>query len=73
MTRQEHLDWCKKRALEYVERGDVINGITSMASDLGKHDETRNHKGIEIGIMMLMLPGKAQDVRWAKEFIEGFR
>jgi hypothetical protein len=34
MTRQEHLDWCKKRALEYADRGDVAQAITSIGSDL---------------------------------------
>ena len=72
MTRQEHLDWCKRRALEYVDRGAVIQAITSMGSDLSRHDETRNHPGIQIGVMMLMLPGKKSDVRWAREFINGF-
>ncbi len=72
MTRQEHLDWCKQRALEYIDRGDVVNGITSMCSDLEKHDETRGHKGIQIGIMMLMLPGKSSDIAWARHFINGF-
>ena len=35
-TRAEHLAWCKKRALEYVDAGDLLQAYTSMASDLGK-------------------------------------
>ena len=33
MIRQEHLDWCKKRALEYCDKGDVQDAFASMASD----------------------------------------
>jgi hypothetical protein len=40
-TRAEHLQWCKDRALEYVELGDLDNAIASMQSDLNKHPETQ--------------------------------
>lgn len=40
MTRIEHIAWCKSRALEYVDRGDLTNAVASMGSDLTKHDET---------------------------------
>lgn len=33
MTRQEHMDWCKARALEYINEGDINNGLISMMSD----------------------------------------
>ena len=51
-TREEHLEWCKQRALEYCDRGDTINAITSMFSDLGKHPGTANHIGIQLGLML---------------------
>ena len=54
MTRAEYLAWCKKRALEYVDAGDVPNAFASMGSDLGKHKETENHAGIQLGAMMLL-------------------
>jgi hypothetical protein len=38
-TRDEHMRWCKTRALEYVERGDGAQALASMTSDLGKHPE----------------------------------
>jgi len=53
-TRQEHLDWCKQRALEYARRGDVKNAVASMCSDLDKHDETKNHVGGRLGLMLLV-------------------
>jgi hypothetical protein len=28
-SRSEHLQWCKDRALEYLERGDVTNAFAS--------------------------------------------
>jgi hypothetical protein len=71
VTRQEHLDWCKRRALEYAERGDIFQAITSMGSDLEKHPETKGHRGTEIGVMLLMTGGLST-VEDAKRFINGF-
>jgi hypothetical protein len=34
MTREEHLAWAKTRALEYANRGDLVNAVASMGSDL---------------------------------------
>ena len=41
MVRTEYLQWCKNRAMEYVKMGDFNQAVTSMLSDLGKHEETR--------------------------------
>ncbi len=71
MTREEHLQWCKDRALEYVEAGDNDQAFTSMASDLGKHDETREHAGIRLGMMML-LARKLEGGEAMRKFINGF-
>ena len=71
MTRDEHLAWCKQRALEYVERGDLTNAYGSMASDLGKHPDTRDHSAIQLG-MMLMMTGNLKTQHDMKRFIEGF-
>lgn len=40
MTRAEHLQWAKTRALAYVTHGDLPNAFTSMLSDLRKHPQT---------------------------------
>ncbi len=45
MTRSEHLQWCKDRALEYVNNGDLTTAYASMASNLNKHKETEMHGG----------------------------
>jgi len=52
-TRQEHLMFCKKRALECVEAGDLSEAFASMASDLSKHPETEGHSGISLGMAFL--------------------
>ena len=70
-TRNEHMIWCKKRALEYVESGDIAGGYASMLSDLKKHPETADHIGIGLGLM-LMMNGKLSTAREMKTFIEGF-
>jgi hypothetical protein len=71
MTREEHLDWCKQRAREYVDRGDLSNAYASMASDLGKHPETEGHQAIQLG-MMLMMGGHLSSAAEMRKFIDGF-
>ena len=71
MNREEHLTWCKQRALEYVKAGDLSQAFASMGSDLGKHPETQNHSGIQLGLMML-LAGHLDSKEKMAEFIRGF-
>lgn len=71
MNRQEHLEWCKKRALEYADEGDTQNAWMSMASDLGKHEGTKDHIGIQFGTM-LFLTGNLSTSTEMRKFIEGF-
>lgn len=70
MTRDEHMAWCKQRALEYVDR-DPTGAWASMVSDLGKHPETQGHAAVELGMMMLM-SGHLSAPAEMKRFIEGF-
>lgn len=70
-TRQQHLEWCKKRALEYCDMGDVNQAFASMGSDLEKHPETANHPAIQIG-MMLLMNGHLSTPQAMRKFIEGF-
>jgi hypothetical protein len=42
MTRQEHLAWAKKRALECCDRGELQHALDSLISDLVKHPETKD-------------------------------
>ena len=71
MTRTEHIQWCKDRAMEYVNEGNLQDAYTSMASDLGKHPETEGHPAIQIGMIMLMT-GQLSTTSKMKKFILGF-
>jgi hypothetical protein len=71
MTREEHLQWCKDRAMEYVEREDYSSAIASMGTDLNLHPQTRDHAGIQLGVALLMI-GKLNTYEEALEFIQGF-
>lgn len=69
MTRQEHLDWCKKRALEHIDNGDLKDAFISICTDLGKHEETKDHPAIITGmrLMLFELLNTQHDMR---KFIE---
>lgn len=70
MTRAEHLAWAKQRALEYVDAGELANAVASMMSDLRKHDELADHRGILLGNMYLM--GGLMSLEECRKWIEGF-
>lgn len=42
MTRSEHLQWAKDRALAYLPHNPA-EALTSFLSDMRKHEETANH------------------------------
>jgi uncharacterized membrane-anchored protein len=69
-TRDEHLEWCKQRAREYLDAGDLLNAVTSMGSDLDKHPELRCNPYL---LMAGALDAQNGDSRKVREWIEGFR
>lgn len=71
MNRADHLIWCKRRALEILEEGNISGAFDSMVSDLRKHPELQNHAGIELG-MVLMFSKLLSTYDQMKRFIEGF-
>lgn len=71
MNREEHLQWCKDRSLEYVKNGDLTNAYASMASDLRKHPETEMHSGIALG-MNLLMAGHLDTTDKMEKYINGF-
>jgi len=70
-NRTEHLEWCKQRANEYVERNDLQNAFASFQSDMGKHPETANHIALELGTMLL-ISGNLSTAHQMREWINGF-
>lgn len=70
-SRDEHLEDCKRRALEYLDAGDVQNAIASMLSDLNKHEDTKNYNKF-LGSLGLTIAASG-DIQQARRFIEGFR
>lgn len=69
--KQEHLDWCKERALKHLEDGNIKNAFASMALDLGKHPETADHPGLQLGTRLL-LGGHLNSPEEMRKFIEDF-
>ena len=72
MSRDEHLEWAKHRALEYLDAGDNQNAFTSMLSDVGKHPELRNHPGKMIGVGFLFIPQWMSNTEEIRRWIKGF-
>lgn len=71
-TRQEHLVWCKQRAMKYVDAGDYNSAVTSMLSDLGKHPETKaSSQGFlaQLGMLELMRGPTRESIT---RYVQGF-
>lgn len=70
LTYDEHMQWAKNRALEYVNAGQPENAVSSMLSDLSKHPETRPI-GRTLGPMGLkaVIDGPAHVRRWIEGFV----
>ena len=67
-TRDEHVRWCKQRALEELKFDGVMSAYASMTSDLRKHPETAHlvELCVRLGVAHL---NSESDMR---HFIEGF-
>lgn len=70
-TRQEHMDWCKERALQYANRGELRDALLSIISDLKKHRETEKHAGGLLTVI-LMAGGHLSTKHEVIEHINGF-
>lgn len=72
MNREEHLKWCKDRAMEYVKVGDYQQAVASMLSDLRTHPENEpSASGIcaQLGIMELMNGPTRESIT---RYVQGF-
>lgn len=71
MNRNEHMAFCKQRALEFVDAGDLNNAVASMTSDLGKHPETA--RSVQPPIMVMGMTFAAEgDAAAVRRWIEDF-
>lgn len=72
MTRAEHLEWCKTRAIQCLDdKAGVVNAVSSMLSDLGKHPYTAPLAGI--GARICPQYAGIRDVETIRRWIEGFQ
>jgi hypothetical protein len=69
-TRDEHLEWCKQRAREYLDAGDLLDAVTSMGGDLDKHPELGCNPYLLMAGALDAQNGEREKVRL---WIEGFR
>lgn len=69
MTRDEHLAFCKQRANEYLDVGEVEQAFNSMASDLAKHPKTQHLTEL---MPLGMIELQRRDIPGMRRFIEGF-
>lgn len=71
MSREEHLAWAKSRALEYVERGAMVDAVASMASDLVKHPDWQHSDSMAVlAIVGMKATESGPDA--VRRWIEGF-
>ena len=72
-SRDEKLQWCKDRAIEYVDRGDLSQAVSSMGSDLQKFDElaaaSQTFKKL---FPLALLNMQNNDASGIRRFINGF-
>ncbi len=72
MTREEHLNWCKERAIQEMDYyNEPSKGIISMMSDLRKHPETNHESLISLRGMMLLgnqIKTKQEAIKFINEF-----
>jgi hypothetical protein len=69
MNRSEHLAWAKQRALEYLDIDNLPLAVSSMVSDLRKHDELGCPVEYSVLGMNAAMTGDTDEVR---HWIEGF-
>lgn len=71
MTREEHLQWAKDRALEYVEMNELGHAWASFTSDMRKHDELTTHPALILG-SQLLASGHLSSQGEMEKFIKDF-
>lgn len=72
MDRAEHLQWCKDRAIAYIEQGDLRRAFASMCSDVMKHPETQQHKDTNLLGMSQLASGLLSTAEEMRRWILGY-
>lgn len=70
MNAAEHFAWARERATEYVEMGDGGTALSSLVSDLSKHEGTAGILTMDLQMLFMgevMLAG----AEGARRFIDG--
>lgn len=70
VTRSEHIEWCKQRALQFLDTGDWFQALASLQSDLTKNPKTVNHGAIQLA-SSLALNRYLNSCDSVRNFIEG--
>ena len=70
--RQTHLQWCKDRAKEHLEKGDIANGMASFMSDMGKHEETAKTMNNGLSKMICMQALMSNNAQECIRCVDGF-
>lgn len=74
-TLDEHLAWCRERALAELDANNpdaTINALSSMISDLGKHPGGARHPALP-NLMMLSATGIHEEPEQVRSLIEQVR
>lgn len=71
-TREEHLAWCKQRALEILDQGDLAGACASMLSNVGKWDGGQLYDQVELAVMSKDAAMFCQTQADMRNWIEGF-
>lgn len=71
MSKADHLEWCKRRAHEYLDIGQIDKAMTSLVSDLSKHDGTADRSNSPLFLAKTVQIAISDDVAKARSFIDG--
>lgn len=72
MDRAQHLSWVKKRALRYVERGDLAGALVGLTADMARHPELADHPALR-EITLKAIRGDLHTQEQVRQFIDGIR
>lgn len=71
-TREEYVKWCKSRAMDLINSGDLLGGVTSMMPDMDKRADTKLSPALTpLGLYAAIQANKG-DRDFAERFILGF-